>query len=119
MILGGYVSLRSAHDDLARFSISNSWFFTWCQCSFLDFSQRAMVLVLATAGAKIARKRDRGRGLGFTLDLFFAKRSLEQKQFAVFSRRHPADESTLTFFVQDGISFKQKAPSGLKAPGQW
>ena len=34
------------HNDLARFSISNRWFFTWCQCGFLGFSQQAMVLVL-------------------------------------------------------------------------
>src|SRR5215475_8111040 len=40
------VSLRDVHNDLARFSISNRWFFTWCQCGFLGFSQQAMVLVL-------------------------------------------------------------------------
>jgi hypothetical protein len=29
MILGGQASLRGAHHDLARFSISNGWSFTW------------------------------------------------------------------------------------------
>ena len=40
------------YNDLARFSISNRWFFTWRNCGFLGFSQQAMVLVFGTAGGK-------------------------------------------------------------------